>query len=75
MGSQARGRMPDFKPQGGGPQQPEVEKWVWAIYKALRAGGWVLRKDIHSVGLPRLLEANTKIREVCPFSVPDLTHK
>lgn len=33
MGSQAQGRMPEVKPQGGGPQPPEVEEWVWPLAK------------------------------------------
>lgn len=35
--------------------------------------GRVLRTDICTVGLPRPLEANTKIGEILPFSVPVLT--
>lgn len=37
--------------------------------------GRVLRTDICTVGLPRPLEANTKMGEIHPFSVPVLTNK
>lgn len=75
MGSQAQGRMPEVKSQGEGPQQPEVEELGVGQLQGTQDRGRVLRTDIWTVGLPRPLEANTKIREIYPFSVLVPTNK